>query len=204
MLRLAGQQVAATGPAVAQETGAVRQAPLDLGAVRRFRARHGASVRLVDPAECGNVVVRAEQNACLTRARLGRQIRLPFRQRVTLFGNPPRHLGCAAVAHRPPQHGQTKAVDFEEYDPGNVRDRLSTGPARDPLRHTEHVRVVIVQTEERIDDNRDGRYDECRAQRGAERVDGDGAGGNAAGQQEDRCVEREDEEQAEEEREREA
>ena len=112
---LAREQVAAARAAVAQQP-VTRVAALDLGAVGRRRAGHRRRGLLLDPAEGGDVLVRAEQDACLRRAGLRREIRLPLRQRVAALDEPARHVGRVAVAHRPLQHGQREAVDLEVDD----------------------------------------------------------------------------------------
>ena len=106
---LAGEQVAAAGAVVDEQPVAGRVAALDLRAVRRRRARHHLSGLLLDPAEGGDVLVRAEQDAGLARAGLRAQIGLPFGQPVRAAAEPAGHLGDVAVAHRPLQHRQRRA-----------------------------------------------------------------------------------------------
>src|SRR6185312_12748513 len=57
LVRLAREQVPATGPAVAQEADPGRTARLDLRAVRRRRAGDDPPRLLLDPSERGDVLV---------------------------------------------------------------------------------------------------------------------------------------------------
>ena len=58
---------------------------------------------------------------------------------VAVLGDPARHLGRVAVAHRALQDRQREPVDLEEDDPRLVGLDLPAGAARDPLRHAQHV-----------------------------------------------------------------
>ena len=120
VLRLAGEQVAAAGAAVDEQADAGGVPALDLGAVRRRRARHHRRGLLLDPAEGRDVLVGPEQDPRLARARLRRQVGLPLGQPVRVLGQPAGHGRRVAVAHRPLQHGEREPVDLQEHDPGNV------------------------------------------------------------------------------------
>ena len=80
LLRLAGEQVAAARPAVHEQPDSGGVAALDLGAVRGRRAGHHQPALLLHPAEGGDVLVRAEQDAGLAGAGLRRQVGLPLGQ----------------------------------------------------------------------------------------------------------------------------
>ena len=82
VLCLTGEQVAATRSALPEQAHARGAAALDLGTIVRFRAGHRAPAFLLDPAKGGNVLVRAEQDACLTRARLRREVGLPLGEQM--------------------------------------------------------------------------------------------------------------------------
>ena len=77
MVGLAGEQVGATGAAVAQQPVAGGVTLLELDAVGRRRAGHEAPALLLDPAEGGDVVVGAHQDAGLRGAGLRREVGLP-------------------------------------------------------------------------------------------------------------------------------
>ena len=131
LVGIAREQVAAAGAAVGQQAGARGAAALDLGAVGRRGAGHHRPRLLLDPAERGDVLVRAEQDAGLAGAGLGGEVRLPFGEAVAILGDPARHVRGVAVAHRAAQHGQCEAVDLEEHDPRHVlAGRSRPGGAR--------------------------------------------------------------------------
>ena len=79
MVGLAREQVAAAGAAVAQQPDARRAARLDLGAVVRPRARHRPPALLLDPAEGGDVLVRARAGSRPGSRRSARRGRSPTR-----------------------------------------------------------------------------------------------------------------------------
>ena len=189
MVGLAREQVAAARAAVAQQpvTGV---APLDLGAVGRRRAGHRRRRLLLDPAEGGDVLVRAEQDAGLRRAGLRREVGLPLGQRVAALDEPARHVGRVAVAHRPLQHRQREAVDLEVDDARGVRLDALARPPRDPLDHAQRVGVVVVRPEDDVEHDRHGRRDERDAERRPERVDREVAVGDAVGGEQHQRVER--------------
>ena len=76
---VAREQVAAARAAVREQAVAGRVPPLDLGAVVRVRADHQRPVLLLDPAERGDVLVRAEQDARPGSRRSARRDRSPTR-----------------------------------------------------------------------------------------------------------------------------
>src|SRR5690606_37287250 len=94
---LAGEQVAAAGPAIDQQSVACGALALDARAVRWRRARHHPAGLLLDPAEGRDVEVGAEQDAGLARAGLGRQVWLTLDQAVGLLDHPARHVRRVAV-----------------------------------------------------------------------------------------------------------
>ena len=135
LLGLAREQVAAARAAVDEQPDAGRVPPLDLRAVGRRRARHQRARLLLDPAEGGDVLVRAEQDPCLARAGLRREVGLPLEQPVRAARSSQRAmLRRVAVAHRPLQHGQRQPVDLEEDDPRHVGARRAALAPGDPLR----------------------------------------------------------------------
>ena len=140
---LAGEQVAAARAAVDEQADAGGVAALDLRAVGRRRAGHQRAGLLLDPAERGDVVVRAEQDPGLAGAGLRREVGLPLGQAVRAVREPARHLRRVAVAHRAPQHRQREPVDLEEDDPGNV-GLESRPPWRRAIRWT--TRSVYVSS----------------------------------------------------------
>ncbi len=117
---LPGEQVAAAGATVDEQADAGREAPLDLDAVVGRRARHDPAGLLLDPAERGDVVVRAEQDPGLAGTRLRRQVGLPAEQLVRVVGEPARHHRRVPVAHRAAQHRQRQAVDLQVEDARHV------------------------------------------------------------------------------------
>ena len=76
---VAREQVAAARAAVREQAVAGRVPPLDLGAVVRVRADHQRPGLLLDPAERGDVLVRAEQDARPGSRRSARRGRSPTR-----------------------------------------------------------------------------------------------------------------------------
>ena len=146
---VAGEQVAAARAAVREQAVARRVPPLDLGAVVGVRADHQRPALLLDPAERGDVLVRAEQDARLARAGLRGEVGLPLDHAVRALGHPARHLRRVAVAHRPLEHRLRQPVDLEEDDPRGVGGDLLARPAGEPLRHPQRVLVVVVRARRR-------------------------------------------------------
>jgi hypothetical protein len=204
LLGLAGQEIPATCAAAGEQADARRASPLDLRAVVGLRARHLPAALLLHPAEGRDVVIRAEQDPGLARACLRAEIRLPLGERVAFVGEPARHLRRAPVAHGATQDRQPEPVDLEEDDPRLVRARLPLRAARDALRHAQHVRLVVVRPEDRVERDREDRDEERGEQCIPERVDGERARRDLRDEQEHRRVEREHEQQADDERERHA
>ena len=168
MVRAARQEVAAARSSVSEKPDVPFGAPpLDLRAVVRVRAHHQRAPLLLHPAEGRNVLVRAEQDPRLARARLRGEVRLPLDHPVRPVGQPARHLGGVAVAHSPLEDREGEAVDLEVDDPGDVRLdpvlRASGESVGDPQR----VRVVVVRADDDVED-RGHRRDQ---QRSDERVE---------------------------------
>ncbi len=170
MVGLAGEQVAAARATVTEQPVPC-MATLDLGAVGGSRAGHRRRSLLLHPAECRDVLVRAQQDARLGGARLGGEVGLPLRQRVAALDEPAGHVGRVAVAHRPLQHGQRQPVDLEVDDPRRVGLDPLAGTLRDPLDHPEGVGVVVVRPEDDVEHDGDRRRDEGDTERRPERVD---------------------------------
>ena len=75
---LAGEKVAAARPTVCEQPDPGGMPAFDLGAVGRGRAGHQRPRLLLDPAEGGDVFVRAEEDAGLAGAGLRREVGLPL------------------------------------------------------------------------------------------------------------------------------
>ena len=174
LLRPSREQVPAARASVDEQAGSVRVAALDLLAVAGSRAGHQRAGLLLDPAEGGNVVVRAEQDARLARARLRREVGLPLDEPVRARREPAGHLRSVSVAERPLQHGKGEAVDLDEDDARPVGAYLLARPSGHPLDHAQRVRVVVVDPERDLEDERGGGRDESARERPAEVVHGDG------------------------------
>ena len=200
VLRLAGEKVSAAGAAIDQKADARGQAPLDLGAVRRRRARHERRGLLLHPAEGRDVVVRPQQDPRLTGTRLRGEIGLPLGQTMRVVGQPAGHGRGVAVAHRPAQHGQCEPVDLEEEDPGDVGVGDDPLPARDPSRNAKRVRVVRAE-DNRERDAHSGDHERSE-KRPAEAVDGEHPVGQVVGPAENGGVREQHQEEAGHERER--
>ena len=200
--RSSGEQVAAARSPVDEETRAVRVPALELLAVSGRRAGHHPAGLLLDPSERGDVVVRAEQDPRLARAGLGRQIGLPLDEPVRAGGEPARHLRRVPVTNRPPEHGEREAVDLDEDDAGRVGANLFARTSSHPLDHTQRVHVVVVDAEGDLQDERCGGGGEGAHERPAERVDRDRVGHRIGGEPEECGVQREHEQEAADDRER--
>ena len=200
VVRLAGEKVSAAGAAIDQKADARRAAPLDLGAVRRCRARHQRRGLLLHPAEGRDVVVRSQQDPRLTGARLRGEIGLPLGQTMRVVGQPAGHGRGVAVAHRPAQHGQCEPIDLEEDDPGDVGAGDDPLPTRDPLRNAKRVRVIRAE-DDREHDAHSGDHERGK-KRPAEAVDGEHPVGQVVSQAENGGVREQYEQEAEHKRER--
>ena len=174
--------------------------PLELGAVRRRRARHQRGGLLLDPPERRDVLVGAEQDPGLARAGLRGEIGLPFGKAVGAVGHPARHVRGIAVTHRAAQDRQREPVDLEVDDPGDVGSGDDPLPARDPLRNADRIRVVRAQ--EHREYQAHGRDRERGQQRPPEVLDREHAVGHFGSDHEDERVRDEHEQEAENQRER--
>ena len=177
-------------------------AALDLGAVGRARAGDERRRLLLDPAEGGDVVVRAEQDPGLARAGLRREVGLPLGEAVAAVREPARHRRGVAVAHRPLQHGQREPVDLEEDDARGVRDRPLARAPGDPLDHPERVRVVVVRPEDHVEHDANRRRDERDPERRPEGVDREVAVGDRVRREQHQRVEHEHEHEPDEQHQR--
>ena len=185
---LAGEQVPAACAPVAEEPVA-RVAALDLLAVSRCRARHEDASLLLDPAEGGDVLVRAQQDAGLAGARLRREVGLPLEEAVCVVGEPACHRGRVAVAHRSLEDRLGKAVDLQEQDSRRLRHDSLAGLASDALDNADRVRVVVVRSGDDLERCRDSGDHEGRDERRAEPVDGHRALGDRVREEQERGVE---------------
>ena len=199
VVRLAREQVSAARAAVGQQPDAGPEPPLDLGAVRRRRAGHQRGRLLFDPAERGDVLVRAEQDPGLAGARLRGEIGLPLRQPVRLR-QPAGHRRRVAVAHRSAQHGQCQPVDLEVDDPRDVGAGDDPLPAGDPTCDPDRGRVVGAEEHRKHDAH--CRDDERGEQGPPEVVDLEHTFRHVGGDQEDERICDQDEQEAEHERQR--
>ena len=175
--------------------------PLDLRAVRRRRARHHRRRLLLHPAERGHVLVRAQQDPRLARTRLRGEIRLPLHETVRL-ARPTGHVRRVPVPHRPTQHRHRQPVDLQVDDPRHVGRGDDPLPLRDPLRRAD--RPHVVGSEENGKNNTYSGDDERGKECPAEVVDAEDAIGHVqlGCDLQDHSVRDQDEEKAENERER--
>ena len=200
MVGVAREQVAAARAAVREQALAGREPALDLGAVGRPGAGDQPCRLLLDPAEGGDVVVRAEQDPRLARARLRGEVGLPLEQPVRALGRPAREHGRVAVAHRPLQDGQRQAVDLEEDDAGGVGLDAVVRALRDALDHAQRVDLAAVHAEDGLEHDRDGGGDERHQERPAEARDVDRRGVEVRGGDQDQRVEHEHEQEVDDQR----
>ena len=167
-------------------------------------ARDQAARLLLDPAERGHVLVRAEQDPRLACAGLRGEIRLPLGQPVAVLGDPARHVRGTAVAHRIAQHRQSETVDLEEHDARHVRRRAGALAPGDPAGHAEVVGIVVIRAEEGLDHDARGRHHQGGEQRIAERADLDVVRQHIAGELKQQGVCGEDEQKPSQQHERES
>ena len=194
---VAGQKVAAAGAAVRQQAVAARVAFLEQRAVGRRGAGHDPAGLLLDPPEGRDVVVGPEQQPRLGGACLRRQIGLPLVEMMGSAGDPARHLGRVPVAHGALQHRPGQPVYLQIDDAGHVGDDALTRDARDALRHTQCVDVVVVRAEHDLDGDGDGRRDERDEERRHKRVDRERRVAQVGGGHDHQGVQHEDEQEAE-------
>ena len=200
---LAREQVPAARAAVREQPDAGRPPPLDLGAVGRRRAGHHPLRLLLDPAEGGNVLVRAEQDPGLARSGLGGEVGLPLDEAVAVLADPAREVRARSRLHRALQDRQREPVDLEVDDPGHVGRDVLAGAARDPLRHAERVHVVVVDPDDDVEHERRRRRDDRREPGRPQRVDVDPRVLDARRDHQRGRVDDKDEQEVEEDRERE-
>ena len=197
LVRLAGEEVAAAGAAVDEQTDPGAEPPLELGAVRRRRAGHHRRRLLLHPAERGDVLVRPQQDPRLARPRLRGEIRLPLDKTVRL-PCPTGHVRRIAVPQRPPQHRQREPVDLQIDDPGHVGRGDDPLPTRNPVRDPD--RGHVMGAEQHRKHQAHSRHHQRRKQRPAEVVDREDPVGERVGCQEDRGVRDQHQQEAEDQR----
>ena len=200
---VAREQVAAAGAAVGEQSGAGGAVPFDRRAVVRVRAGEHPARALLDPAERRDVLVVPQQDPGLTGAGLGGQVGLPSEQPVAVVGDPAGHVRCAAGLHRAAQDRQREPVDLEEEDPGRVGGDRLRSPSRHPPGDAERVGVVVVDARDGADRRAHHRGEDRDCERIGEAVDGQLVGDEVGGHQQHRRVEREHEEEADDDGERE-
>ena len=115
---------------------------------------------------------------------------------------PAGHLRSVPVAERPLQHGKGEAVDLDEDDARPVGVHLLARASGHALDHAQRVRVVVVDPERDLEDERGGGSDESARERPAEVVHGDGVLDRLRGDPEDRGIEDEHDEEPAQDRER--
>ena len=141
LVRLTGEEVAAAGATVDEQTDPGAEPPFELGAVGWRRAGHHRRGLLLHPAERRDVLVRAKQDPRLARPRLRGEIRLPLDKTVRL-PRPTGHVRRVPIAQRPPQHRQREPVDLEIDDPRDVRRRDDPLTTRNPVRDPDRGYVI--------------------------------------------------------------
>ncbi len=198
----AGEEVPAACAAVREEARSDVVPPLDLGAILRGGARDDLLPLLLDPAEGGDVVVRAKQDPGLGGARLRGEVGLPLGEHVRAVRKPARHGRRMPVAHGPLEHRQSEPVDLEEDDPRLVgHDPLARAP-RDSLHDAQRIHVVVVGAEQHGQDDAHCGCGKGNAERRPEGVDRQ-AGAEPARQEQHPGVDEQHEKEAEQGRERE-
>src|SRR4051794_28281855 len=111
---VAGEQVAAAGAVTGQQSPAVGDAPLDLGRVDGVGDLHDAVAVLVVPAETGDVVVGAVQDAADRGAGLRAPVGVPGRHGVAARPQPGGERGHPPVPDGPPRGLVRQRVDLQE------------------------------------------------------------------------------------------
>ena len=106
------------------------------------------------------------------------------------------------VADRSLEYGEREAVDLDEDDPGLVGVHLLARAAGHPLDHTQGVCVVVVDAERDLEHDRRGGGGERTHEGPAERVDRDGVGHRVGGEPEECGVQRQHQQKAADDRER--
>ncbi len=146
-----GEDVADARAAGAQEALAVADAALDLGGILGVVGHQEAPRLLLPPAEVGDAVVVAVQDARLAGRGRGGQQGLPVTQLVAAAAKPPGHLRHPAGAHRVAHDVVREAVELDDDEPW----RIGPGDVRLAAGHRPHergvVRVVLTEPEERRD-----------------------------------------------------
>ena len=116
---------------------------------------------------------------------------------VAAIGDPAGHVRRVAVTHRALENGQREPIDLEEHDPGHVGLDALARSARDPLDHTQRVRVVVVGPEQDVQHDRDGGGDERGQESPPEAVHLDRVVRERGRSEEHERIEDEDDEEAE-------
>ena len=178
-----------------------RVTPFDLGAVLRRRAGHERAVSFSTQRKAGMSSFEPSRipawvaPVCEERSGSHSASRCD-RPRASAPAS------ARALAHRPLQHRQRKAVDLEEDDAGRVgHDPLARAP-RDALHDAQRVDVVVVRAEDGREDDADRRRGERDPERRPERVDRQPRADRSASEQHP-GVEEQDEEEADQRGERE-
>ena len=121
----------------------------------------------VEPAEGGNVVVRAEQDARLAGARLGGQQRRPPGEAHPAAVDPARHDRDAPGLDLLLKDRVRQAVDLDEDEAGPSRANRVAASCQEAADEHRVVRVVRVEAEQPAE----RRVDDGENDRGEERID---------------------------------
>ena len=114
-------------------------------------ATSSRAVLLLPPAEVGDAVVVAVQDARLAGRRRRGQQRVPVAELVGAVADPAGHLRHAAGAQRVRQHVVRQAVELDDHQPGLVGvDDVRTA-ARERPHQRAVVRVVLAEAEQQAD-----------------------------------------------------
>ena len=155
-IAVAGEDVADARPAGAQQTLAVRDALLDLGGVLGVVGHQQPAGLLLPPAEVGDAVVVAVQDARLAGRGGGRQQRIPVAQLVRPAADPAGHHRHSPGAQGVRQHVVGQAVELDDDETGRVGAidvRSATGKR---AHQGAVVGVVLGQSEAQADGARRG------------------------------------------------
>ena len=112
-------------PSLGQQAPAVADAADDLGRVVRVVGHQQPGARLLVPAEAGDAVVAAVQDAGLAGRRRRRQHGDPRVERRLAAADQPAEHRNPPGPDRLAQHGQAQPVDLDHEQP---RDRLRRAP----------------------------------------------------------------------------
>ena len=129
--RVAREQVSAAGATRGEQAAAVGVAPLQLDCVLSVVRDHRPSALLLVPAECGHVVVAAQQKPRLARAGLGGEIAFPGNDSVRALLQPAGHRRDVPPRSARRRTGSARPSISNRITPGtSVRSASRTFRAR--------------------------------------------------------------------------